>query len=227
MIPNLLIGLFIGFVSSIPPGPIIITVIQTAINKGKKSATMAAIGSMTAECIVCLVAVGALKLIAISNDQLIFYLSIISTPLLLGIGIYSIVKKHPEEVVEALPVLNPEVKSKFVHLFENRLRWLWVGFSLNIINPLLLPFWILIVTFVKSQQFISPDMNLLILFAVGAGTGHFLFLELISFFSSNNKINMTPKVKRIINRIIGITFIIVAMWQLYGVLKHFKVFGLS
>jgi threonine/homoserine/homoserine lactone efflux protein len=208
---------------------------RTSLNNGQREAMLTGLGSLAAEFIVCYIAIAATGLI--SNPNIMKWIGVAATPILVILGLIMIFKKDPEaslpteinelkeSAAQTMEILPKRSRGPLHAFVSGKLRWLWTGFSLNVINPLLLPFWILMASTVQSQMAVVQQVSRLgtviagggwisnLTFALGASSGHFVFLQILSFWTVRTGSQLTPALKSKINRGIGIFFVGVAIYQ--------------
>ncbi|MCB9250964.1 MAG: LysE family transporter [Flavobacteriales bacterium] len=197
----------ISFWGSIQLGPVNVCVIQTALNSGKKSALLVAAGGTVPEFIYAIIAIAGTDYIErFSGFMYFFKWSIVV--LLLILGIYYLLK--PNQVKE----IPPGSGASFTK-----------GFSLAMMNPQLLPFWIAVLIYLKdfvdleSGDLFSPYIS----FVLGTGLGAFLILYTFTHLAIKYRNYLSKVLKNNLNKWVGILFILLAcvelgrrLYELYG-----------
>lgn len=198
---HFVVGVAVAFVASLPLGPVNLSVIQASINHNRAVALSIALGSALVELFYCLVAVGGVELI-IDDADTVRWIQIISVPVLLGIGIYNLVKKRPlpDPSAEAAPKKPRRKRTSFL-----------LGVSLNFLNPLLLPFWMAATAWLRGHQLLTADTAHLMLFCGGVGVGTFLLLMTVAYVGARYRSLMSHHTQKVINRVIGALFICSAL----------------
>ncbi len=209
-IAHLLVGIILSFIVAIPVGPVNLAVVQNSIKYGMISGIKIALGSATVEFFYCFVALWGVKTF-LASPNIMFFLQIISIPILIFMGIYNLLRK--KETEEKDNETNKPSKGDF-----------FLGASLTIVNPILLPFWMGVAAYLKTLHIFGENFHFLHdrstnwAFIIGVALGSFLFLTLVSFISSKRKsININTKI--IIYKILGIVFMVLAFVQSYNLLK--------
>ncbi len=128
--------------------------------------------------------------------------------LLLTIGMVTFFQKPTEIKHEEVPI-----SSRFLSFLK--------GISLSLFNPALLPFWIVVLLEYKHREFLKITTILeKMFFVLGAATGTFLLVYSYAFIA-NKKRNLVFKylTDNRLNKIMGIIFISLAVWQLLNMLS--------
>ena len=206
---HLVVGIAVAFVASLPLGPVNLSVIQASINHGRPSALAIAVGSSLVELFYCLVAVGGVELI-IDDTRTVQIIQIISVPVLLGIGLYNLLKRMPVRPAdETLATKKPRsLRTSFL-----------LGVSLNFLNPLLLPFWMAATAWLRGHRLLTADTTHLVLFSGGVAVGTFLLLMTMSYVGARYRGIMSHHTQKVINRVIGALFLCSALAVTYLLLR--------
>jgi threonine/homoserine/homoserine lactone efflux protein len=130
-------------------------------------------------------------------------IQVLSVPVLIGLGAYNLSKagKHANPDLETP---TPSGKHGF-----------WLGAGLNILNPVLIPFWAFASHWLVLNNFISDDAQPMILFAVGVFLGTFLLLFVVATIAHVKRATMNPRSLALVSKIIGVLFIAMAGYQGY------------
>jgi len=199
---HFLIGVFISFVAAIPVGPINLAVMEAAINNRKAEAYRISAGCALSEWIYCLIAVLGINFvfIDIQNESFLSTIRLISIPLLFILGMFNLLKRINLEKEK-------EVKS-------NHKKGFLLGLTINFLNPLLLPGWLFMVGFLRSNQYIKDEYILLVILSLGSLLGAFSFEIVLAEISHRWKKIMSQRTHLIANRFIGVFFILFAIIEL-------------
>ncbi len=212
VIIHLIVGIILAFIVAIPVGPVNLAVVQNSIKYGMISGIKIALGSALIEFLYCFVALWGVKTF-LANPKLLFTLQVASIPVLLIMGIYNLQRK--KETEENDRDINKTSKGDF-----------FLGASLTLVNPMLLPFWMAVGAYLKSLHLFGSNFHFLHdratnwAFIFGVASGSFLFLLLVSLISSRRK-SIPTNTKIIIYRILGVLFLILASVQSFNLLKKF------
>lgn len=210
---HLIIGIVLSFIVAIPVGPVNLAVVQNSIKYGMISGMKVALGSATVEFFYCFIALWGVKTF-FANPEIIFFLQVVSIPVLLVMGIYNLLRKKESE--EKDHQNNKTSRGDF-----------FLGASLTVVNPILLPFWMGVAAYLKTLHFLGEDFHFLQVnstnwaFIIGVASGSFLLLTLVAFISSKRK-SIPIDTKIIIYKILGITFIVLAVIQTYNFISKIQ-----
>ncbi|RYU91838.1 LysE family translocator [Emticicia agri] len=195
-----LLTAIISFLGSVQLGSVNLAVIQTTLNKNFSAGVSVAIGGSLPEIIYSALALEGLLFIQ-QNQSLLDTLNLLMIPVFLVIGLFYFFQKNPEV---AAPVSAPDSqKADFLK-----------GFVLGIINPQVLPFWFFIAVYLNKHIAINSFATKAA-FVAGAVTGAFAILYLFALVSSRQQQNIQKLLRGYpINRVIGIIFLALALFQL-------------
>ncbi len=209
-IVHLLIGILLAFIAAIPVGPVNLAVVQNSIKFGAISGLKIALGSATIEFFYCFVALWGVKTF-LTSPSIIFALQVISLPVLVIMGTFNLLRRKDSEEKDIAE--NKTSKGDF-----------FLGASLTLVNPILLPFWMGVAAYLKSLHILGETFTFLDeraenwAFILGVVSGSFLFLMLLSFISSKRK-SIQISTKMVIYRILGILFLVLAAIQIFNIVK--------
>jgi threonine/homoserine/homoserine lactone efflux protein len=173
LISTLLIFIFsclVSFVGSLQLGPVNVFVINSALYQGKKIAYLVAIGGCIPEFIYCALAVYANNYL-LEYDWLIFLFKLAFIIILIIVGFTFYFKKQSILTAKKQTVFKTQ---PLQHIFK--------GFSLAILNPQLLPFWMFVQVYFNSISFLPVQSNpQKISYIFGSGVGAFILLGFFIF----------------------------------------------
>ena len=214
LLEHLILGIIVSFIASIPVGPINVAVVQRTLNKGLRYGIMTGFGGALIEWMYCLMAILGLHLF-FEDSGLLTGLQIASIPVLLGLGIYTLRKKETEQAIDSKA------------LKEGYWGSWWSGFSLGMLNPMLIPFWLAISSYLKGAGFLEQTIESQV-FAIGVFAGTLLLFYTVAVLSAKRNISLTQEMRLKINKVIGWIFMGMGGWQLVwfiirqtGVSVHF------
>lgn len=207
MIHAVIEGVILGLTIAFMVGPAFFSLIQTSLSSGMKNGTFLAVGiSLSDASLIILTSFGALSIASNDSFQLIF--GIVGSAVLLGFGIYNLRSKviiHKPKDIE-LPGI-----SKSSH----PLIYVLKGFILNFANPFLWIFWLTIAVAINTRY---DSMQNYIIFFISTIVTVFATDLFKCFISGKIKNFLSNKTMFIINRIVGIMFIIFGVVLLVRVL---------
>lgn len=177
----ILVGLGMGFFGSIPPlGPVALMIIDRTFKKQQRFAFAAGVGGALAEVIYSALAVTGVGLLLDRFDGSRDVLAFISAGILLIVGVYFFVRTTREKDDGAHPepherssnnLTNPDAPERPRQTFAASMGHLGRGFSIAIVNPILIVNWTLAVAYFFSLFRLRADLTGQILFALAVGAG--------------------------------------------------------
>ena len=198
-----------SFIGSLQLGPVNLFVIDVALNKNKNSAYLLAFGGIIPEFIYCGLAVYS-GVYFLSNPTIFTIFKILLIIILISIGVIYLLKKHKSLSLESKETVSELTKT----------RYFMKGFSLAILNPQLLPFWMFIMVYFNSTNFLELKTELdKLAYILGAGVGAFLLL--LSIILTINKFKsriLTYLNNKYYYKALGVLFICIALQQLFSIL---------
>jgi threonine/homoserine/homoserine lactone efflux protein len=213
---HLTLGVIISFLASFSLGPVNMAVLEASLHGRKARAIAIGAGAAFVDFIFCILAVGGVHLVISLVDVTVpdwFYLVIrwAGLPVLVYLGITALRKKVVPEHEEHL---QPKKRGIGAALF--------FGMTLNLVNPLLFPFWLGLTTYLRGIQWLGGEFSLLATFSLGAGLGCFALLFTVALLSRLGKELMSVRTRQLINKGIGIFYLVFAGYLLFTLLKaHF------
>jgi threonine/homoserine/homoserine lactone efflux protein len=191
------IAAVVSFIGSIPMGPISALVIHTSLNRDHRSALLLALGGCIPEIFYCygafIIANIFVRYPALEN------IGIIATGILVTAMGISIIRSKP-------PHVDAEVKKTKGHF--------WKGFATAAFNPMLITFWLAVVTYSHSVlKFNAASQVNRISFTIGCFAGAFLFQLLLARIALRYKERLLEKHIHRINLGIGTLLISLGAYQ--------------
>ncbi len=202
-IAHFFIAFGLSFIGSLPPGIINMTVAMTAIRKNISAAFLVSIGAALVEFIQVFVALKFSYLLSTYGDfQSIF--SIIALLIFVGLSVYYLF---------FAPTQPPKLKEKGAALGD-----FFKGMAVSSANVMVFPYWIFYGTWLGSNGWLIHDNFHISIFSAGVAVGAFsvflLFLKLASII-----VKKVDNLVKIANRTVGFIFIILAILQLWQLVK--------
>lgn len=213
---HLLLGTFISFFAAMPLGPVNLAIVQTALKHGRFQAILVALGSSLVELIYCLLAVWGMDILFKNQqDQEVFMmvLKLLSTPLILSLGVFNLMRYVKTDEEEA------EGRKATAH------GGLLLGFSLNLFNPMLLPFWLMVTAYLRGQEFLGGSLSLLFTYSIGVMLGTFLLQLSVALIAARKHQGMTYQGKVRATRIVGWLFLGLGLYVTFLTLKDMYSMG--
>lgn len=217
MIGGILIGLAVGFVMSIPPGPISVAIIRHGIQGKRERGAKVALGAALIDVAYAFIAATASSAIIRKVDHLIqvngwleFAFQIVCIIVLVAMG-YRYFRASPEDVQHTSD--DEEVKEHRAERFGAT-----TGFMLgilmavmNLANPSFLPSLIAVAGFLHAEHWISSGVVESLGYAAGFGAGVFLWFTLLLRLVMHLRTRMSTTFFMSIFKFAGGTFFLFAL----------------
>lgn len=192
----------VSFAGSLQVGPVNFFVLEATLHNNRKAGMLVAVGGSIPEFIYSILALAVgLYLQQLPGAFLVF--RIVTAVVLLIIGISFFVKKYKQS-----NTLNQQSEQHFL------LR----GFVLGILNPQLLPFWLIVYTSFFSLTGIRIDSAPACAgFVAGTGCGAFALHLLLIYFSNKFREKLNRWMQQVfVYKAIGGLFILLAVLQAFS-----------
>lgn len=197
MVEIILKGLFIGFLSSAPMGPVGMLCIQRTLNEGKKHGLVTGCGAVAGDMIIALLAIIAALGLGFSTDFIQQHegpLKIIGSIVLIAFG-YVVFNKNPSK--------------NLTKLNENTMSYWKVFVSSTVLTVSNIATLFLYIALFARFNVIDAEksfgFDLITILFIGAGA--FLWWLLITYFVNKLRNRFNPRGLQIFNRIIGTVLI--------------------
>ena len=221
-----LIGVIVGFVLGIPPGPIGMTTIKmSAFNPKKNSYHLITATSMMDFIYILLTffmtaaIIESLKNFTTKYTVITKIIQLSVVLVFIAFGIYNLIQKktNPEKELQG----KSEPKISFLEKLGNRGPFfLGIALSLsNLINPSFLPSLGFVTLQIAAWHLFPLNIENKIFFSVGFGLGTFLWLYTLTNIISANKHRMSEKFLLRLRQLTGITFLSFGTYLGYQVLR--------
>lgn len=228
MIVALLVGIILGFILAIPPGPIGMLAVKYSLDKGYKKTVEYVLGTSGMDMVFALIAVFTaaalekyIERIPVENQIYILLFQIAVVIGLIGFGVAVLKANKKKITMDGNGGFNFGLsKSKFIDNLKTKGAFLFgIAFALtNLANPAFLPFLAVLSIQVHKLDVIQNTLAENLIFGLGFGIGNFLWLNLLSRLVIKYKSRMTTTTVGFINKFAGITFISFAGIIIYRVL---------
>lgn len=195
----LIIATAISFAGSVQLGPVNFGTIHTALHKNKKAAIIFGFGGSLPELLYCGLAIGSSNFIS-QYEGFEDYLKFLTTGVLFLFGIYLIFQK---------------TASEHKHKSQKKGNELWLGATFGLLNPQLYPFWLFIITYLRTNSILENDMwPAQVAFVVGSALGAFLLQLLVAEFTTRKREFIYLRLTKNYNKVLGAIIIAIAIFQL-------------
>ncbi len=160
-------GLGIGFVNSIPFGPVSFSIIETSFKRGFWQAFMIGVGALIVDVLYCTVGIFGISLI---QDYAVTFFQPLGCPVLAILGARLIYLSRSGRLQQTF---HPPTQKELTKNFS-------LGIMLFLTNPLPIGFWIFTAGYIFSYQLIGINMPDKVGFIVGMTIGTALWFFLLA-----------------------------------------------
>lgn len=162
ILQTLIVAFVVSYVGSIPPGTINVSVMQLAMLKKRRAAVFFALAASLVEFLYAGITV-QFHIFLNNNQTISSYFQIITAVALIGLGLTNIFSKSTSSSVKV------DTRITGRHGF---LRGLILGF----LNPMTIPFWLAITTYLENDDWINVDGYGFWIYLIGLSVGTFCLL---------------------------------------------------
>ncbi|WP_420388407.1 LysE family transporter [Roseivirga sp.] len=196
---SLLLATAISFAGSVQLGPVNFGTIHTALNKDKKSALRFGFGGSLPELLYCGLAFASANLLD-RFDGFQDTLKYLTIGVLLIFGTFLMFQKSSSGAAKHQMKKGNE---------------LWLGATFGLLNPQLYPFWLFVITNLKTNQILNSTHWLVeTAFVLGSALGAFLLQYLVAEFTSRKREFIYMRLTKNYNKVLGTIIIGIALIQL-------------
>ncbi len=159
---TLIVAFIVSYVGSIPPGTINVSAMQLAVLHKRRAAIFMAFAASAVEFIYAGITV-QFHIFLNNNEVIADYFRIITSIALIGLGLSNIFSKSTSSSVKV------DTKQTGRHGFAR-------GLLLGFLNPMTIPFWLAITTYLENDQWINVNGYGFWIYLIGLSTGTFCLL---------------------------------------------------
>lgn len=203
IIKPLLVGLFSGWISVIPVGPINVTIVHKGMKDGFWSAFLIGLGAVCMELIYCTLAITGI-IAQIDSVYVRAGMELVSFILITFLGIrFLVIHKNTPPVLSETKIENKiysQARSSFL-----------IGFTQILFNPIVLLFWITMGTGVISSGLIKLSSLSKTLYICGIGIGMVLWFWFLAFHAAKYGQKFSDRTLAQITRISGILLLLLSI----------------
>lgn len=201
-------GFLIGLGFILLLGPVFFYLLKNALEKGFWVGFFIALGIVIGD-LLCLVicSFGAVPFFNNPDNQ--FWIGIIGSCILLGLGIKFLVKPETKTKSEKTQILQKISKTTYASYFVQ-------GFLLNFVNPFVFVIWIGLIGYAETEYGYGKDM---LIFFAAALIGIFTTDVLKAYFAHKIKKFLTKKFMRNLSRVFGIVLIVFGIRVIFYVFR--------
>jgi threonine/homoserine/homoserine lactone efflux protein len=193
------VAFIVSYVGSIPPGSINITVMQMSVQQQRAAALAFGLGAVLIEFLYASAAVRFLQLL-MDNERLFFYLQAVTATGLVALGIYNYLS-HQDSLS-----FTPDKRMKKRNGFFR-------GIVLGLVNPLTIPFWLGVTTYLQSHGLIWLDGGLFWAYTIGLAIGTYTLLITVDILGS--KFQKVADNQFIVHKLPGLIFMVMGVYYFY------------
>jgi len=198
-----LAGWVCGFVVAVPVGPVNLTVINQALQKGFLRAFLVGLGAALAEAIYATVLLAGHTAI-LEKPFVRDALRLVSVVVIIIVGIRAVMFKM--ENVESRDAATVEKVDERWH----PPRAFMLGFVLSISNLMLAVLWATLAAFLFAREWVQPAVASRSVCAAGVFTGCVTWFFLLAFFVSRAHRRVKPRSLTLLVRACGVVFLVFA-----------------
>lgn len=224
MLLAFVVGISVGFVLSMPPGPIAVAVMRQAFDGRPKAGVAIGLGAASMDILYSLIAIFASSAIVVSlkdvitgNLWLLLLLQTAAVVTLIILG-FRYLKPSPKNVADT---------AKKEQLQEDKARKMGasqpygIGIMMSIVNlpsPTFLPSLIGIASYLHANDWVDDSFGECMLYAVGFGVGAALWFTSLMRVLYSMRERISPSFVGTIYKITGASFLLFALLLLYNVI---------
>lgn len=198
MLQVFLVAFVVSYIGSIPPGLINISVMQMSIQGHRAAALMLGLGAIMIEFLYAAIAITFLQLFQ-NNDTIYLVLQIVTAFGLIGLGISNYLSNTTSKSVGTM------------RRFRKRAAFT-KGLLLGLLNPLTIPFWLGVTTYLLSTNWISLDGHFFWTYLAGLAVGTYILLITVDILGS--KFQKISDNKFVVHKLPGILFTSMGLYYL-------------
>jgi threonine/homoserine/homoserine lactone efflux protein len=195
------VAFLVSFIGSIPPGTINITGMQLSIQGHKRAALYFALGASITELIYAGITV-RFQIYLSAKPEFTAFFDVISSLVLLSLGIVNLfAKNQTQKLVDNSNTVS--AKNGFGR-----------GVVLSLLNPLTIPFWLMVTAFLQNQSLVQLDDTGFWAYILGIAAGTFLLL--LSVNKIGGRFAHLASNSFLVYRLPGIIFLLMGAFGLFN-----------
>ncbi|KAB2880271.1 hypothetical protein F9K33_05545 [bacterium] len=205
----LILGLGIGFINSIPIGPINVSIIDTGFKRGFRHAIMIGLGALVVDIFYCVIGIFGVSLI---KDYIVEMFQPLGFPVLALIGGRLVYKGYRNKMVQTF---HPPTQKELTKNFS-------LGFLIYLTNPLAIGFWIITAGFIFSHRLIERNMPDQVSFISGMAIGTAAWFFSLAKIVAYKRAVISEKTVKKITMATGTVLIVFGIYLGYDFLLYLK-----
>lgn len=191
-------GLFLGFVSAIPAGPIGVSILSTTAKTSRRYGMMIGFGGAVIDVVYIFLALTGISLISFTGSQ-VFWLQVIGILFLIYLGVKEFKTPPPQPTNE-----EPNTPKKRTYFL--------LGVLLNVSNPAIIASFAAMAAIIKSYELFDDTLVHDAIFAVCMGLGAMLWFWTIAYVMNHYRDVVSDRILRRISVGSGILLLIAAAY---------------
>lgn len=204
-----LYGLGIGFINSIPIGPINISIIDTSFKRGFRQALMIGIGALVVDIGYCSIGIFGISLL---KDHLVQMFLPFGFPVLALLGGRLFYKGYNNHMIKTFhPPTQKELTKNFT-----------LGFLIYLTNPIAIGFWIFTAGFIFSYRLIERNITVQLSFILGMALGTAAWFFLLAKVVAHKRETISEETVKKITMVTGVFLVVFGMYLGYDYALTFK-----
>jgi threonine/homoserine/homoserine lactone efflux protein len=226
MILALLIGLTVGYVMSIPPGPIAVAVIKNALDGKPREGMQVGFGASTMDTLYSLIAifastalVGTLKDAIVGNPIWVFLFQIAAIVTLVVLGVKYIRATTSNVVQSTAQEKAQEDRAQKMGLKSPYFTGMIISIA-NLASPTFFPLLIGVASYVHTQDLVNNSIAQCSLYALGFGSGAALWFVTLQKVLYRWRKKLSSNFIGIIFKFAGWSFLLFALVLIVEVMIH-------
>lgn len=224
MLLALLVGLVVGFVLSLPPGPISVAVMRNALDGHFRPGLMIGLGAASMDTLYSLVAIFASSAIVetardlvTQNHWLLLLLQLLAVTTMVVLGFKYI--RPTQRSIASTNVKEAQHETKAAQMGAKRPYVVGIFMSIvNLPSPTFLPSLIAVATFLHANDWVDTSFAQSSLYAVGFGSGAGLWFSILLRTLYTWRKRISPNFVTRLYVVTGASFFLFALILLYNVI---------
>jgi len=211
MLTAILVGVLIGVILAIPPGPVSFACIKVGLQQGRKECFELSLGSALMDTFYCVLAIFAATAIFDTLNGYLDAYPLVYLALQIGIVValiyYGVSQFRKQQIKPTEIDVKPQ--PRFIQTLKSRGPFLLgIAFAMsNLANPSFMTTLFIMTAWVRKLELFVSSFNTNLLFSLGFGIGNFLWLFFLAYIVNANKHKLSQTSITRIKQFAGLTFI--------------------
>jgi len=204
------VGILCGLVVSVPIGPLSLTVINTALQKGFRAAFVVGLGGVLGEALYAAIMLAGHSSL-VERPHFVTLFRFVALAVMVGVGVRYLFYR-PEKLASSAAIAD-KVEKRWHHP-----RDFLLGFALTISNLLLIVLWATLVTLLFAHEWVQPSWQSRSACLLGIFAGGTIWFLLLAYFVSRAHRRISAQVLTRLIRSCGVVllfFSALLAWRLF------------